>query len=135
MKDEKNQKQPKGFAKAKEKASQILDNGKKLSDLMQKAVTKSEKRKGSLHKVWNELQTLFRLIKAYISGNYRDVSTSTMILAVAAVVYFVNPFDVIPDFLAGVGFLDDATILGYVLANIRTETDKFRAWEESFSAQ
>jgi len=43
----------------------------------------------------------------------------------AALAYFVMPFDVIPDFLAGVGFTDDAAVIALALSmvsrNIRPE--------------
>jgi uncharacterized membrane protein YkvA (DUF1232 family) len=43
----------------------------------------------------------------------------------AALAYFVMPFDVIPDFLAGIGFTDDAAVIALALSmvakNIRPE--------------
>ncbi|HTO40403.1 MAG TPA: YkvA family protein [Rhizomicrobium sp.] len=37
-------------------------------------------------------------------------------LLLAALAYFVMPLDAIPDFVAGVGFTDDATVLAGVIA-------------------
>ena len=34
----------------------------------------------------------------------------------AALAYFVMPFDVIPDFLAGIGFTDDAAVIALALS-------------------
>jgi len=39
--------------------------------------------------------------------------------------YLINPFDVIPDFLPGVGYLDDAVVLGLALKLIRDDLRKF----------
>jgi uncharacterized membrane protein YkvA (DUF1232 family) len=36
----------------------------------------------------------------------------------AALAYFVMPFDVIPDFLAGVGFTDDAAVIALALTMV-----------------
>ena len=52
-------------------------------------------------------------------------------LAIAAILYFVNPFDVIPDFIPGFGYLDDATVIGFVIASIGSDIRKFRRWERS----
>jgi len=71
------------------------------------------------------------LVKAYVSGNYRDVALKTILSAIAAIVYFVNPLDVLPDLLIGLGFMDDLTILGYVLKRFQGELDKFEEWERS----
>lgn len=38
---------------------------------------------------------------------------------IAALAYFVLPVDLIPDAIAGVGFLDDATVLGFALAAVQ----------------
>jgi uncharacterized membrane protein YkvA (DUF1232 family) len=37
-------------------------------------------------------------------------------ILLAALAYFVMPFDVIPDFIAGLGFTDDAAVLAMALA-------------------
>jgi len=36
----------------------------------------------------------------------------------AALAYFVMPFDVIPDFLAGIGFTDDAAVIALALSMV-----------------
>ena len=38
-----------------------------------------------------------------------------IILIILAVLYILNPFDLIPDLLAGLGWLDDAVVLGFLL--------------------
>lgn len=48
----------------------------------------------------------------------------------AALAYFVLPFDAVPDFLVGVGFSDDITVLVATIALVRahiTETHRKRA--------
>lgn len=68
------------------------------------------------------------MLKAYMSGKYKDVSWETIISIVAAIIYFVNPFDLIPDFFPG-GFIDDAAVIGYVLHRFKSDIDRFRGWE------
>ena len=50
-------------------------------------------------------------------------------LSIAAILYFVNPLDVIPDLLPAFGFLDDAGVLAFVLQSIRKDIDRFLDWE------
>ena len=45
--------------------------------------------------------------------------TSARLTLIAALAYFVSPFDIVPDFLLGIGFLDDATVLMAALAAVR----------------
>jgi uncharacterized membrane protein YkvA (DUF1232 family) len=39
---------------------------------------------------------------------------------IGALAYFVLPFDAIPDFVAGIGFTDDATVLLAAIALVRS---------------
>lgn len=50
-----------------------------------------------------------------------------------ALVYFVSPLDVIPDFLAGAGYLDDAGVIIGTLKVVHTHiTDEHRAKAKAF---
>ncbi|HLT80306.1 MAG TPA: YkvA family protein [Cyclobacteriaceae bacterium] len=70
-----------------------------------------------------------RLCRAYAVGEYRAVSVKTILLAVAALLYFVNPLDLMPDVIPLTGFADDFAILLWVYGNIRHEIEKFLEWE------
>jgi uncharacterized membrane protein YkvA (DUF1232 family) len=48
---------------------------------------------------------------------------------IGAIVYFVNPFDAIPDFIPVIGYLDDAAVIGWVMKTLKDEIERFRAWE------
>lgn len=122
---------PRGFRKAKEKARELLQDGSRTRALIDKAVKKAKDHKKDTEKFRGDLKTLQRLISTYMSGDYRDVSVNTLLYALAAIIYFVNPFDVIPDFIAGLGFLDDAGIIAFVIRNIRGELQKFEEWERN----
>jgi len=74
---------------------------------------------------------LGRLAKAYALGHYRAVPWKTMLILLAAVIYFINPLDLIPDLIPIAGLTDDFAVLLWVYNAIGTEVDKFLAWEES----
>lgn len=73
---------------------------------------------------------LGRLIKAYALGNYRQIPWKTILLIVAAIIYFVNPLDLIPDVVPLTGLTDDFAVLVWVYNSVSSEIDKFVAWEE-----
>jgi uncharacterized membrane protein YkvA (DUF1232 family) len=59
-----------------------------------------------------------------------DPETPTRVRAtlIAALAYFVVPFDVIPDFIAGIGFTDDITVLATAIGLVgRHITERHRA--------
>ena len=75
--------------------------------------------------------TFGRLAKAYALGHYRAVPWKTMLILLAAVIYFINPLDLIPDLIPVAGFTDDFAVLVWVYSTVEEEIDKFVAWEAS----
>jgi uncharacterized membrane protein YkvA (DUF1232 family) len=59
------------------------------------------------------------------------VSSTTVIMTVAALVYFLAPIDAIFDALPAFGLIDDAAVLAWVISEIRGELDDFRVWEQA----
>jgi uncharacterized membrane protein YkvA (DUF1232 family) len=101
---------------------------KLLTDAYQKASQKNEV--GTLaHEAWETLQTMFRLIKASISGEYTGVPGTTVAAAVAVLVYFLSPIDLIPDFIPVLGLLDDVALVAWFSTTLKHEMDKFHEWE------
>ena len=122
-------KKPKGFDQAYEKAGNVVKQSEKLISLLINGMEKAAKNQPELRNIWDDLQSLFRMVSAYAKGNYKDISTTTIITATAAIVYLVNPFDVIPDFIPLLGLVDDAAVIAFVVNRIRKELDKYTSWE------
>ncbi len=75
--------------------------------------------------------TLVRLVRSYISGEYRNIATSTIISGLAVLLYVLSPIDLIPDFIPVVGFLDDLSLVSWFVDKFQSEITKFREWEET----
>ena len=110
-------------------AEAIVRDRERTAGLAARAAQKAEKNKRALRKVWDDLLTLIRLIAAWARRDYTHVPWSTIVAAVAALIYFVNPFDLIPDFLNVFGLIDDAAVLGLVVSAISEDLSRFRGWE------
>ena len=76
----------------------------------------------------DDLQTLICLFRDWSKGKYTNVPTRTIVLVVAALLYFLSPLDTIPDFLGGIGFTDDATVVLFVLNALKNEIQNYRDW-------
>ncbi|GGO79031.1 hypothetical protein GCM10011348_12320 [Marinobacterium nitratireducens] len=122
------------FRKAESKAQAYAGDPDKLRNLIAKASRKASSRQGALDAVWQQLMACFRLIRAYANGSYRDISRSSLITIIASILYFVVPVDAIPDFIAGLGLIDDAALLGWVVKTFSSEIDAFVEWESSESS-
>lgn len=118
----------KAYESAKHKASGYLKDKEKLGQLLQQASDKA-KAKGKLGEVWASFSAAMRMVKAYANGSYRQASAKTLLLIVAALLYFVMPADLIPDFLFGLGLIDDAALLAWTLQTLSGEINQFQAWE------
>ena len=117
--------------KTKSKAEEYARDPKKAKKLLDDAIKKAknyERNRGPLADVWAYLTALFRLLRAYIRGEYRDIAWGSVVLVIAAIIYFVSPVDLIPDVLPG-GFIDDAMVIGFIIAQIKADLDNFMAWE------
>ena len=99
-----------------------------LTDAYKKASEKNDV--GTLaHEAWETLQTMFRLIRASVSGEYTGVPTSTVAAAVAVFIYFLSPIDLIPDFIPVLGLLDDVALVAWFSTTLKHEMDRFHEWE------
>ncbi len=81
--------------------------------------------------VKSQLFTLGRLARAYALGQYRDIPWRTMLILLAAIIYFLNPLDLIPDLIPVAGLADDVAVLVWVYNAIGHEIEKFQLWESS----
>ena len=78
---------------------------------------------------WPYLQTMLRLVRAYEHGEYKQVSNDALLWIVAALNYLVDPFDLIPDSIPFLGFVDDAIVVEFVVDKTRQTLDDFMIWE------
>lgn len=117
------------YARATRRAQDYLDEPEKLKSLAAAAVRKAEVRSGPLAAILAPLRDALRLVRAYAKGAYRDISWRSLLILVAAVVYFVMPVDLVPDFILGLGLLDDAAILAWTLRTLNQDLERFLAWE------
>ncbi|HLW36292.1 MAG TPA: DUF1232 domain-containing protein [Chthoniobacterales bacterium] len=120
------------FASALVSAKSYVGNPARLRALFDEAANEvASMPREPFHEMWPYLQTMLRLMRAYSEGKYRDLPESTLVVIVAAIVYLVNPLDVIPDALPALGYLDDATVVSLAVRRCREALDSFMTWELS----
>jgi uncharacterized membrane protein YkvA (DUF1232 family) len=118
--------------RAKHKAEAYLRDPEKARKLLTAVVEKTKERqnnKGPFVKVWESLKALSRLINAFVRKEYKEAPWQSLVLSSMALLYFVTPSDLFPDFIPVAGYVDDATIIAFVVNAIKADLDKFLAWE------
>jgi uncharacterized membrane protein YkvA (DUF1232 family) len=87
----------------------------------------------SRNRLWTlalDARTFFSMARDWMRGGYRNVSGKTIALTIAAVLYFISPIDLIPDWIPGLGQIDDVLVLGLVLSSMHSELQNYRLWRE-----
>jgi len=121
----KTEKIPPGLREARRKADKIVNDQKKLNKFLSEATAKLKRDRTRLQRFLTDIELLIMMAKAYHNGTYRRIPLKSLAIIVGAIIYFVNPLDIIPDFIAGLGFLDDAAIIGFVIKTLSNEIDRF----------
>jgi uncharacterized membrane protein YkvA (DUF1232 family) len=102
----------------------------RLRKLVEDAVGKiSVIPRGPFADTWGYLMAMIRLLRDYHRAEYRDISEPNLLTIIAAILYFVSPFDVIPDWVPVLGHIDDAFVVSLALKSVRADLDTFMAWE------
>ena len=129
MNSEQSQKVNDEFNKGTEQFSQ-----KDFDEVFEKEDTAQEKARG-LGNFFNEFTLLWQLLKDYKSGRYTNVPWKFIAAVGFAMVYLINPFDIIPDVIPIVGLTDDASVFALVLASFKNEIETYRNWRNGNNLQ
>jgi uncharacterized membrane protein YkvA (DUF1232 family) len=105
---------------------------KKLNEILSKEKA-IEKKRNKLNPVkffmlFKQVKLGFEMVKDYKQKKYRNVPWKVIAMVAAALLYFLSPFDLIPDFLGPIGFTDDAVVLAFVFKSVRDELLKYCDW-------
>ena len=126
----------KAFDKATRTAKSTVNSPRKKKKLADAAsrIASSGKHSLKVFGITGKIKPLVRMVRCSVSREYLDTPWQTIVIITAALIYFVSPFDAIPDFLPFIGFVDDAAIISAVFASISKDVEKFIAWEAGKSA-
>lgn len=123
------------FKTASKKAGKYAGAGLAILELLRETLTKAKEvaqkeNKGIGQVLADRITTLSRMVKAYVSGQYRIVPWSSILKILTVLIYFISPFDFIPDFLPIIGLSDDLALVMWVFTSLRTDIENFIAWEK-----
>ncbi|MBP7354414.1 MAG: DUF1232 domain-containing protein [Comamonas sp.] len=114
-------------------ARRLLESGR-LPGLLRAVADKGE-RNARFARVRDDLNLLLGLCAAWWRGEYRALGRQALLSVVAALLYFLAPLDMVPDWLPGAGLLDDLAVLAWVMRTWAAELDAYRAWREARPAE
>ena len=117
-----------------ERSKDFINNNEKVKALLRKATDKLQ----VLHEDSEErnvfvsnIKLVMRMIQSHFNGTYPSFSNKSMLLLIFSLVYFITPFDLIPDFIPALGFTDDISVLYFVLQSLASDIENFKQWEKA----
>ncbi len=111
----------------KEKAQEFLEDDGKLDQLLAAA----EEKLADIPKAgeyFAEVPRMIALLKDHIEKDY-EAPTKALVAIIAALIYLINPKDIIPDKYIGIGQLDDAAVIAAAVAISKKDLDDYAAWK------
>jgi len=78
--------------------------------------------------IWKDIKMMLSLLKDYVRGNYRETPWSVIASITGALIYFISPIDVIPDFIPVVGYVDDLAVITLALSFAEDDLRAYRKW-------
>ncbi len=101
----------------------------KLANDASRRAAAAEQKGGIVAATFAPILLMGRMLRAYARREYRAVPWATMAAIGAALVYFVMPFDFVPDILAGFGLVDDLALVAFVMQKVTGDLQAFSQWD------
>ncbi|WP_194774250.1 YkvA family protein [Pararhodonellum marinum] len=123
----------KAKAMFQEKVEAIRSSESKLKNLLERVKVKliALGQNPTIQQVRGQLDICIRMVKAHSKGEYKGISNRSLGLLVLALVYFISPVDLIPDFIPVIGYVDDLSVILAVFKSVQTDIEKFLEWERT----
>lgn len=120
-----------------EQAAEELDSrARKVTDedvkkVLERAedIKKQFESTGPLGRFVKDAKLMLAIVKDYWNGSYREIPWWSIASIVAALLYVINPFDLIPDVLPVIGQLDDALVVAACLLLVEQDLHEYGEWK------
>jgi len=82
--------------------------------------------------VMDNIKQMYAMYKDAIKGKYK-LHSATLGMIAGGLLYFIMPLDFIPDFIPGIGFIDDLAVITVICHSLQTELAAYRVWKSNES--
>lgn len=117
--------------KAEKALSAVVNGTGKTLEFIDKAARKLEPLTGLpiIGGTIAEVQDIISMLDDYYHGRYKKIPTAALLGSLGIIAYLVSPFDLIPDNVPILGFIDDAFIINTVVTLcVDKELERYRQW-------
>lgn len=94
----------------------------------EEAISKKLSNSSPLRKFVELGKIMFAMLKDVRNGSYPEVPWFTIASIALSLLYVLNPLDLIPDFIPGIGYIDDLAVMSIAMGWIETDLHKYLDW-------
>ncbi|MCD4706234.1 MAG: DUF1232 domain-containing protein [Candidatus Sabulitectum sp.] len=124
-----------------DEARKVLEDGAETvtEEDIQRVITRADdiQRKFTGHsplgRFIDDMKIMISMIKDFWSKNYREVPWWTVGAVVTALLYVLNPVDIVPDFIPFFGLLDDAAVVSACLFFVEKDLSRYKNWKDGIT--
>jgi uncharacterized membrane protein YkvA (DUF1232 family) len=113
----------------KKGAAKIKDADVKKVLEKSKAIENKFTHAGPLSRFLEDFKLLIAIVRDYKKGAYRKIPRWSIAVIVFTLLYVLNPFDIIADFIAFIGYLDDAAVVAGCLLLVERDLKEYKEWK------
>ena len=113
----------------KTEVTKIGDNDVSIAMDSQEKVDDKINNSGLLQKYSELAKLMYGMLKDYRKGVYSKVPWFTIATVAFSFLYILNPLDIIPDFIPGLGYIDDMAIFTFGLRFIESDLHNYLDWK------
>ena len=99
--------------------------GFKRDNISDEEMNEAVKKSGNLKDKAKDFLLLIDMVKDYFKGEF-DISKVNLAIIIGCIIYVISPIDAAPDFIPFVGWLDDGTVVAFVLASISAIIEEYK---------
>lgn len=115
--------------KAGAAGTKYLGSLSKFESLVGK-LNKKSRTVSQVNQYFKEVPIFVEMIRAWIRGDYRDVPYKTILAMTGAIVYLVNPFDLLPSAIPVIGQIDDMAVLALAWNIVEKDVKAYQKWKK-----
>ncbi|MDY4760572.1 YkvA family protein [Streptococcus thoraltensis] len=112
-----------------QKADTLLKDDAKMEPFLEK-LEKRLKWIPFLRQEFKTLPILISMVRSYWKKDYTRVPRRTILAIISALIYFLSPIDVIPDWIPVLGQMDDALVIATCWKLVDKDIADYRKWQK-----